>query len=231
MPEYPQSDGVGRVLDNLSERTAATSITTSPYVMEPSDAPDAGREPPADAKAGAVRLLGRELWGRRELMVRAAPSFVPDKSLYKGLRYQPSEPGALTQREGHVISSFVDQAKARGVGAYMQVQSAIPPGYRVQFGGALAGDRSLLPDGTEHEGRVDKNGSLASPHIIEYGCALLRDIIQTYPNLDGLRVDWPEYPPYAFDSLFFDFSDIISSYVLRRNYHYILPSKTICWQS
>ncbi len=220
MPEYPQSEGGEHVLNNLIQRTGATSITTSPYVMEPSDALDAGREPPADAKAGAVRLLDRELWGKRELTVRTAPSFVPDKGLYQGLRYQPSEPDALTKREGPRISAFIDETKARGLNAYMQVQSAIPPGYKVQFGGAIPEDRPLLPDGSEHEGRVDKNASLASPHIKAYGCALLRDIIQTYPNLDGLRVDWPEYPPYSFDSLFFDFSGHAKTAAQRLGYDF-----------
>lgn len=220
MPEYPQSDGPSQVLDNLQARTGATSITTSPYVMEPSNASDAGREPPADGKAGAVRLLDRDLFGKRELTVRTSPSFVPDKSLYAGLRYQPSEPDALTERESHKISQFIDQTKARGMQAYMQVQSAIPPGYKVQFGGAIPEDRALLPNGSEHEGRVDKNASLASPHITDYGCALLRDLIQAYPNLDGLRVDWPEYPPYDFDSLFFDFSGHAEAAATRLGYNF-----------
>jgi len=220
MPEYLQSEGTLQVLDNLQERTGVTSVTTSPYVMEPSNASDAGREPPADAKAGAVRFLDRALWGKRELTVRTSPSFVPDKSLYKGLRYQPSEPDALTEREGRKISQFIDETKARDLRVYMQVQSAIPPGYKVQFGGAVPEDRPLLPDGSEHEGRVDKNASLASSHITDYGCALLRDLIQSYRNLDGLRVDWPEYPPYAFDSLFFDFSGHAETTAKRLGYDF-----------
>src|SRR5690606_20096808 len=52
----------------------------------------------------------------------------------------------------------------------------------------------------------DKNGSLASPHILAYGCALIRDLVRAYPAIDALRVDWPEYPPYSFASLFTDFS-------------------------
>jgi hypothetical protein len=220
MPEYPQSDGPSQVLDNLQARTGATSITTSPYVMEPSNESDAGREPPADGKAGAVRLLDRDLFGKRELTVRTSPSFAPNKSLYKGLRYQPAEADALTRREGSRISQFISQAQSYGMQAYMQVQSAIPPGYKVQFGGAVPEDRPLLPDGSEHEGRVDKNASLASPHITDYGCALLRDLIQAYPNLDGLRVDWPEYPPYAFDSLFFDFSGHAEAAAMRLGYDF-----------
>ena len=31
-------------------------------------------------------------------------------------------------------------------------------------------------------------------------------MIRNYPGLDGLRIDWPEFPPYFLDSLFLDFS-------------------------
>ena len=55
--------------------------------------------------------------------------------------------------------------------------------------------------------RVDNNGSLASPHILAYTQALIRDLAAAYPDIDVLRIDWPEYPPYSLDSLFFDFSE------------------------
>src|SRR5690348_8704783 len=73
MPEYIQSEGIEAVLGNL-RRAGATAVATSPYVMAPSDAPDAQREPPIDAGAGGVRLLDRPLWGKRELRVTTAPS-------------------------------------------------------------------------------------------------------------------------------------------------------------
>lgn len=76
---------------------------------------------------------------------------------------------------------------------YFQVQAAIPPGYRVQFGGPVDDDRARLPDGSIPTKRLDKNGSLASPHILEYGEALLRDLVTQYPGIDGIRIDWPEY--------------------------------------
>ena len=206
MPEYIQSEGVEAVLDGLA-RAGATAVTTSPYVMAPADEATGGaREPPIDAGAGGVRLLDRPLWGRRELFVRTAPSFVPERSLYAGLRYQPPMPDEeLTGREGPVVGAFVRAAKARGLKVYLQVQAAIPPGYRVQFGGPIADDEPLLPDGRAASGRLDRNGSLASPHVRDYGCALIRDLGRAYPEIDGLRVGWPEYPPYALDSLFLDF--------------------------
>jgi hypothetical protein len=39
-----------------------------------------------------------------------------------------------------------------------------------------------------------------------YGAALLRELAERYPGLHGLRVDWPEYPPYDLRSALFDFS-------------------------
>ena len=53
LPEFAQSEGPSAVLDNLCRRAGVTAVTTSPYVMEPSEAADAGREPPADGHAGA----------------------------------------------------------------------------------------------------------------------------------------------------------------------------------
>jgi hypothetical protein len=205
MPEYPQTEGVGPVLDNLQARARATAVTTSPYVMAPAEGPGASREPPGDTAAGSVRLLDRPLWGRRALMVRTAPSFEADRSLYEGLRYQPPQPDELTARHGPVVEAFLDGAKDRGLETYLQIQAAIPPGYRVQFGGPEPDDQPLLPDGSPSGGRVDNNASLASPQVKAYGCALIRDLCRAYPGVDGIRIDWPEVPPYSFDSLFFDF--------------------------
>jgi hypothetical protein len=205
MPEYIQTEGIEPLLDNLVHRAGVTAVATSPYVMAPADAASGVREPPADAEAGKVRLLDRPLWGRRELFVRTAPSFAPDRSLYRGLRYQPAEPDDLGAAEGGVVETFIEAAKARGLEVHLQIQAAIPPGYRVQFGGPVEDDLACLPDGRPLGVRVDKNGSLASPHILAYGCALIRDLVRAYPAIDALRVDWPEYPPYSFASLFTDF--------------------------
>jgi hypothetical protein len=206
MPEYIQTEGTLPLLDNLIGRAGATAVATSPYVMAPADEGTGVREPPADAEAGKVRLLDRPLWGRRELFVRTAPSFTPDRSLYRGLRYQPAEPDDLSAAEGGIIQKFIEAAKARGLKVHLQVQAAIPPGYRVQFGGPVEEDLACLPDRRPLGERVDKNGSLASRHILAYGCALIRDLVRAYPAIDALRVDWPEYPPYSFASLFTDFS-------------------------
>ena len=204
MPEWIQFEGIERVLDGLAA-AGATAVATAPYVMEPADEKTGSREPPIDAGAGSVRLLDRELWGKRELWVRTAPSFEPNPRLYSGLRYQPPTPSEMTRRNGPILKAFLRAAKARRLKVYFQVQAAIPPGYRVQFGGPQPDDRPLLPDGRAPSQRLANNGSLASPHILAYHNALLEDLVQQYPDLDGIRVDWPEYPPYFLDDVFLDF--------------------------
>lgn len=206
MPEYIQSEGVDGVLRSL-KRAGANAVCTSPYVMEPASEKTGAREPPDDAGAGGVRLLDRALWGRRELFVRTAPSFVPDPRLYAGLRYQPVGPGDLTQRSGAVVGEFIRAAKAAGLKAYLQIQAAIPPGYRVQFGGGHEQDQPRLPGGRIPTRRVDRNCSLASVEVRRYAEALIQDLCRAYPEIDGIRPDWPEYPPYLLDSAFLDFSE------------------------
>lgn len=205
LPEYIQSETVEGVLDTLVHRVGANAVATSPYLMEEADRETGNREPPADAGAGAVRLLDRPLWGKREVWVKTAPAFVPDPDLYRGLRYQPPPPNELTRRRGRIIDDFIRAAHARHLKVYFQVQAAIPPGYRVQFGGPTEDDRPRLPGGRIPPRRLAKNGSLASPHILGYEHALIRDLCRRYPDLDGLRFDWPEYPPYFLDSVFLDF--------------------------
>jgi len=205
LPEYLQSESVKAVVDNLIDRAGVTAIATSPYVMELADEKTGIREPPADAGAGKVRLLDRPLWGKRELWVRTAPSFHPRTDLYQGLRYQPPPPSRLTDEHGHVVQQLIEYAHERGIVVYFQVQAAIPPGYRVQFGGPVDDDVPLLPNGQTPKRRVANNASLASPEVIRYQQALIRDLLRAYPDIDGLRFDWPEYPPYFLDTAFLDF--------------------------
>lgn len=207
LPEYFQSESVNGVLDNLQSRAGITAVATSPYVMQPADSQSGFREPPIDAGAGKVRLLDRPLWGKRELWVQTAPSFRPDLRLYRGLRYQPPPPDGLTAGQGPMVEQFIQTARSRGLKVYLQVQAAIPPGYRVQFGEPSLEDIPRLPDGSVPKRRLSANGSLASPHIREYAHALIRDLCRQYPEIQGLRVDWPEYPPYLLDSIFFDFGE------------------------
>ncbi|MCP5110076.1 MAG: hypothetical protein GY953_04500, partial [bacterium] len=220
LPEYIQTESIDGVLDHLVSDVGATAVATSPYVMAPADEKTGNREPPIDAGAGAVRLLDRPLWGKRELFVKTAASYEPDKRFYEGLRYQPPPPTELTREQGGIIRDFIRAAQARHLQVYFQVQAAIPPGYRVQLGGPLDEDKPRLPDGSVPPRRLAKNGSLASPHIRAYTNALLSDLCAAYPDLDGIRVDWPEYPPYLLDSVFLDFGDHARSAASRLGFDF-----------
>jgi len=206
MPEYIQNEGIDGVLNRLVA-AGVTAVSTSPYVMALADEKTGSREPPIDAGAGSVRLLDRPLWGKRELFVSTAPSFTPDVRLYQGLRYQPPPTTALTQQQGRIIHDFIRAAQSRHIKVYFQVQAAIPPGYRVQFGGPQPDDAPRLPDGRIPPRRLANNGSLASPHVLAYVNAMTRDLLRAYPEIDGMRYDWPEYPPYFLDDVFLDFSE------------------------
>lgn len=205
LPEWIQAEGGEAVLDRL-QAAGVNAVATSPYVMRPVADGSGSREPPIDAGAGGVRLLDRALWGRRELWVETAPSFPADSARYRGLRYQPAPPTALTEAEGPKVAAFIRAARSRGMTVHLQVQAAIPPGYRVQFGGPAPDDEPLLPDGTALANRVDRNASLASPHIRSYLAALLADLAAQYPEAHAIRIDWPEYPPYSLDAIFLDCS-------------------------
>jgi len=88
----------------------------------------------------------------------------------------------------------------------LQIQAAIPPCYRVQFGAPLLEDEPLLPDYNPRLGRVDRNASLASSNVRKYVRAIVSDLYKNYPEISGFKFDWPEYPLYHFDTLFYDFN-------------------------
>lgn len=219
-PEFFQTEGVDGALDNIQRRANPSAIATSPYVMRPSDHANGGREPPIDGGLGTVRLLDRALWGKRELFVQTSVAYEPIGKFYEGLRYQPPQPDVHTAKNGSVVAAAISAARKRGLKAYLQVQAAIPPGYRVQFGGPLPDDEPTLFDGRRATDRLDKNGSLASPHILSYTIALLKDLAASYPTIDGFHIDWPEYPPYTLDSAFLDFSPHVADAAQRYNFDF-----------
>jgi hypothetical protein len=211
MPEYVQCEGIDAVLDRL-ERLGVTAVTTMPSVAVEVPEGQGSREPPIDGGAGGVRILDRALWGKQALHIVTAPSFEPDRARYRGLAYQPPPPSELTAAEGPVVARFIAAAQARGMKVYLQVMAAIPPCYRVQFGGPLPGDRPMLPGGVPLPGRVDNNASLASGAVRDYVRVMIADLLSAYPDIDGLRFDWPEYPPYHPLSLLADYNPQVRPY-------------------
>ncbi|MFT5127639.1 MAG: hypothetical protein ACI8W8_001245 [Rhodothermales bacterium] len=220
MPEYIQSEGIDPVLDRLQE-LGVNQVATSPYLMLPAAEGEGHREPPIDAGAGKLRLLDRPLWGKRELWFRITPSFRPNPARYRGLRYQPPP----CEQPSDLLHRFVAAAKSRGISPYFQIQAAIPPNLRVQFGGPTDEDLPLLPNGLPPEPRLSKNASLASPEILAYTQALSTDLIEQYPDICGLRYDWPEYPCYHYQTAFTDFNPQAEFADLRAQMQAILDAR------
>ena len=205
MPEFVQVEGIDQVLENVVHRCRASSVALAPSLLEPWSPSEGSREPPSDSGAGMGRVLDRQLWGRYDLHVRSAPSFAPNRELYEGLAFSPPEPDHLTDREGPKVAEFLDALKRENVETQFQIMAAMPPGYRVQSRGALADGDPITVDGRIIPGRVDANLSLAHPELRAYVSALIHDLIDHYPDVDVMRFDWPEYPPYHPDSLLVDF--------------------------
>ena len=209
-PMYFQSEGVDAVLDSLAA-AGVTAIATAPSVYEAVDRlpgdDDAGsseelprREPPVDAGAGSVRVVERLLWGKPEVLINPSPAAAPNMEFYKGLKYQPSQATELTKKEGKLIQQVIDGGHKRGMKVYFQVSAVQVPGRHEE-------DMPKLPNGEYPRNRMVHTVAIASDDVRAYVCAREQDLLTSFPDVDGLRHDWPEHPPYCLGDAFLDFSD------------------------
>jgi len=204
-----QNEGVARVLDNVVSLAGATAVACSTYVGAP--APDGvGRfQPPPDAGA-SLRLLDRPLWGQQSLWMQSAPAFAPHLEFYTESKYRPQPATALTGEAGTVVKTFIQAARSAGLHVSTQVPGSTPPGLRPD-------DEALLPNGQRPE-RMAATGSLASRHIRTWNHAALQDLVTEYPELDEIRLDWPEMPCYKLDEVFQDFGPAATAWAADRGY-------------
>ncbi len=198
MSPYYQNEGIDQVVNNLIRRAGATAVATNTSVAAPAADGVGSFQPPDDAGA-SVRLFDRPLWGKDALWMQSAPGHRSHVEFFANSPYQPRPGDELTDREGHVIGDFIHASKNAGLKVYIQTGAAQPPALRDE-------DIPRLPNGRLPEARMANTGSLASPGIRAYNRAWVRDIFATYPEIDGIRPDWPEYPCYKLDEAFQDFS-------------------------
>ncbi|MDP6778545.1 MAG: hypothetical protein QGI83_17460 [Candidatus Latescibacteria bacterium] len=197
LADFILNEGVDGVLKNVVERAGATAVACNPTVTAEAEEGKGSFQPPSDA-GSSKRLFDRPLWGKHSLWVRGAPSYHPNRSFYEDTPYEPREPNELTDAHGALVGEFIDAALDRGLKVYLQTGSVQPPGLRED-------DVPRLPDGRLPEARMANTGSLASEAIRAYNRAYIRDLLATYPQITGLRPDWPEYPCYKLDEAFQDF--------------------------
>ena len=207
LADYLLSEGIDAVLDAIAGRAGATAVACNPTVTVPAAEGEGSFQPPIDGGT-SPRLFDRPLWGKRSLWVQAEPSYHPNPKYYHGLKYGPKGSGGLTDRYGHVIREFIDAAHRRGLEVYFQLPAAAPPGFTDE-------DAPRLPDGSVYQKRFARTASLASPDVVAYNRALVADLLAVYPDIDGIRPDWPEYPCYTLGELFTDFSPHAASETVR----------------
>ncbi len=202
-----QAEGVNAVLDNL-QNAGVNAVSTTSYVAEPTEpGPTARREPPEDGGRGLNRIIDRPLWGKREQFLRVGPAFEHNRSLYTACEiYEPPRPNDLTSKQGHVVSEFISEAKRRGMRTFMQMSpSGRPPVREGLSTDQLDSEVPLLPNGRPPGERMVNFPPLASPELQAYNSAMVRDILNAYPDLDGLLLDRMEQSVYSFDDAFIDF--------------------------
>ena len=197
LADFVLNEGIEGVLRNVVDRAGATAIACNPTVTARAEEGTGSFQPPTDA-GSSPRLFDRPLWGKRALWVRSGPSFHPQEAYYSDTPYVPRASNDLTDVHGALIGEFIEAACERGLKVYLQVGAAQPPGLHEE-------DVPRLPDGRIPEGRMANTGSLASEAIRRYNRAYVRDLLENYPMITGLRPDWPEYPCYTLDEAFQDF--------------------------
>jgi hypothetical protein len=147
--------------------------------------------------------------------VRSGPSYEPVADFYRDTPYAPRRANDLTAEHGHIIGDFIRAARAAGLEVYLQLGAAQPSGLREE-------DIPRLPNGDLPRDRMANTGSLASPAIRSYIRAYVRDLLHTYPEISGIRPDWPEYPCYKLDEAFQDFGPHIGYWAEERGFDFVL---------
>jgi hypothetical protein len=212
MTPFIQNEGISATLENVVGRAGATAVAINTSVVEPAPAGVGSFQPPDDA-GSSPRLFDRPLWGEQTRWLRSGPGHHPHRAFYAGLKYQPRQPNDLTETTGAIVGEFIAAAKDRGLKVYIQTDATAPPGLRDE-------DRPRLPDGRLPQNRMADTGSLASPDIRAYNRAWVHDIFTQYPQIDGIRPDWPEYPCYKLDEAFQDFGDHVRMWAEQHDFDF-----------
>jgi hypothetical protein len=196
--DFILSEGVDAVIENLLH-VGATAVACNPTVTAAAPEGKGSFQPPLDA-GSSPRVFDRPLFGKTALWLQSGPSYQPHAELYRDSPYGPRQTNALTEQHGRLIGEFIERANAAGLRVYFQIGAAQPSGLRDE-------DRPRLPNGQLPQVRVADTASLASSAVRAYNRAYLQDLLQEYPSISGIRIDWPESPCYTIEELFQDFSE------------------------
>ena len=210
--DFILSEGSAQVVDNLLQ-AGVTDVATNPTVSAPAPRGTGTLQPPADAGT-SPRKFDRPLFGHSALWLQSAPSFHPDRTLYRQQKYGPRRVKELTDASGHVIGEFIRHAVDAGIRVHFQLGAVQPTGLQND-------DRPRLPNGELVKNRMADTACLASSAVRDYNHAYVRDLIQHYPEVTGFRIDWPEYPCYTLDEVFQDFHPHVRSFAAQSDLDFV----------
>jgi len=189
---YAQIEGVDRVLDNI-QRMGAQAICLTPKIAWPTA--DGVRFPDLHVD-GHQRLVARPVWGGGEAHIKTAYPFEPNRELYQVSHYRPPDHTTDPQQHIEMPHRVIAEAKRRGMRVHLLFHPFLPPGVRDR-------DRPVTIDGAHPiPPLVAHNACLNAPDAEAYGLALMQDLVQHYPEIDGLIPDWVEFGAYRLPDLF-----------------------------
>jgi hypothetical protein len=230
------TEGTATVLDAIA-RTGATAITTTTSVVVPADEETDLREPPLDV-AGHRRVLDRPIWGRDATWVRRYVAHPPDPDLWRDLPW-PSPPLAPEGFRVDHAREAIDGARERGLRVYAHFAPyALPGGSDHREGMPTNAElrlryRPVRFIGGIHPEGISWVGCLNNPTVRHYGRVRLTELLRHYGDVDGLALEWVEYPAYFLEKLFTCFCDHCRDQALALGYDWdqITGAVRILWDS
>jgi len=193
-PFFVQDEGLGPVFDRL-EKMGATAIVTHPRVAVPVEEGEGKRFPDLHGD-GHRRVLARPLWGKPALHLKSGLSFEPNRRLFGKTPYAPPAFDPPPGVDLEIPSKILREARSRGMQAHLLMHPFLPAQPRTE-------DLPVFVGGSRSSrGRFSGNVCLNSPAAFEYGLAMVADILDHFPELDGLMPDWVEFGAYQLESVF-----------------------------
>jgi hypothetical protein len=217
------SDGVEPVLDAVAN-IGGNAIGLPTNITVESTAVDGLREPPLDVD-GQVRVLDRPLWGKRELYVKRYPVHDGDPQLWSDLPWNPPAAPPESMRTDYPRLA-IDAARERGFRVYAQLT---PYGLPGSIGGqdSLASGQDHRHDlrprrlvGGPSTDAIAMIGCLNKPVVRQLGRVRVQEVLRHYGDVDGLSLDWVEYPTYFIDNVFTCFCDDCRNQAIHLGYEW-----------
>jgi hypothetical protein len=218
-PVYVQNEGLQPVFDNL-EMVGTRAICIVPRVARPAGPGQRVRYPDLHMD-GYERLLARPVWGKREIYLESFPAYEPDVALYQNSTYRPPSKPMRPELDTEIPQKMIVEAHQRGMAVHVMLHPFVPPNIRSE-------EQPVYIDGTVPvPPQISLNACLNNPQAAAYGLALIKDVMQHYPDLDGLFIDWAEYGAYRLEDHFTCFCPHCEQQAISQGYDWAMIKKDV----